>query len=80
MDWQEQLIQVYEHVCQQFHQGLWGYTQRFSNHDRPVFTDEEVMTLYMFGLLRGHSKIRDLYDYAKDHLTDWFPHLGSYQG
>ena len=80
MDWQDQLIQVYEHVCQQFHQGLWGYTQRFSNHDRPVFTDEEVITIYLFGLLRGHSKVREIYDYVQDHLIDWFPRIPSYQG
>lgn len=80
MDWQDQLIQIYEHVCQQFDNGLWGYTERFSNHNRPVFTDEEAMTIYLFGLLRGHSKVREIYDNVQDHLITWFPRIPSYQG
>lgn len=80
MDWQAQLIQIYEYVCQQFHQGLWGYTQRFSNHDRPVFTDQEVMAIYLYGLLKGRSKVREIYDYVQDHLMAFFPALPSYQG
>jgi hypothetical protein len=80
MGWQEQLIQVYEHICQAFQQGLGGYTQRFSYNDKPVFTDEEVMTIYLYGLLRGQSKVRDIYDYTKDHLMAFFPRLPSYQG
>ena len=79
MGWQEQLIQVYEHICQAFQQDLWGYTQRFSNHDRPVFTDEEVMTTYLYGLLRGQSKVREIYTYIQDHLMAFFPCLPSYQ-
>lgn len=80
MGWQEQLIQVYEHICQAFQQGLWGYTQRFSNNDIPVFTDEEVMAIYLYGLLRCRSKVRDIYDDTKDHLMAFFPRLPSYQG
>lgn len=40
MDWQYQLIHLYEYICQQFCHNLWDYTQRFSNNDRPDFTDE----------------------------------------
>lgn len=80
MGWQEQLIQVYEHICQAFQQGLGGYTQRFSNNDTPVFTDEEVMTIYLYGLLRGQSKVRQIYDYTQDHLMAFFPRLPSYRG
>jgi hypothetical protein len=80
MDWQEELITVYEYICQQFCQGLWAYTQRFSNNVRPDFTDQEVLTIYLYGLLKGHSKLRALYDYTRDHLGDWFPRLPSYQG
>lgn len=80
MGWQEQLIQVYEHICQAFQQGLGGYTQRFSNNDTPVFTDEEVMTIYLYGLLRGQRKVSRIYDDTKNHLMAFFPRLPSYQG
>lgn len=80
MDWQLQLIHLFEYVCQQFRHDLWGLTQRFSNNDHPVFTDEEVITIYLFGVIRGHSQVRDIYDYTHDHLSAWFPRLPGYEG
>lgn len=48
------------------------------NH-RPRFTDEELMTVYLFGHFRGHFTQRRLYDDANDHWREWFPALPSYQ-
>jgi len=64
MDWQFQLVHLYVYVCQQFCQDLWGSTQRFSNNDTPTFTDEEVLTIYLFGVIQGHSRVRAIYDYC----------------
>ena len=80
MDWQLRLIHVYEYVCQQFCHNLWGLTQRFSNNDHPVFTDEGVLTIYLFGVMRGHRQVHEIYDYTHDHLSAWFPELPGYEG
>lgn len=80
MDWQFQLVHLYVYVCQQFCQDLWGSTQRFSNNDTPTFTDEEVLTIYLFGVIQGHSRVRAIYDYTCDHLREWFPQLPGYEG
>lgn len=80
MDWQYRLIHLYDYICQQFCQDLWGLTQRFSNHNDPAFTDAEVLTIYLFGVIRGHRQVREIYDYTHDHLSDWFPRLPSYAG
>ena len=50
-----------------------------SNNHRPRFTDQEVMTVYLFGHWQGHFTQRRLYDYAAGHWRAWFPDLPSYQ-
>jgi hypothetical protein len=80
MDWQLQLVHLYEYVCQQFSRALWSSTQRFSNNATPVFTDEEVITISLFGVLRGHRQVRAIYDDTGDHLAEWVPGLPGYEG
>ena len=81
MDWQDKLIDLYVYICQQYDQKhLWFYTQRMSNNDTPTFTDEEVLTIYLFGIMQQHTQIKAIDTYTKDHLSDWFPHLPTYAG
>jgi hypothetical protein len=55
-------------------------TLRMSNNQQqPVFTDEEVMTVYVFGIVSGIPKVRYIYDHTRNYLLDWFPRLPSYQ-
>lgn len=51
IDWQTQLITLYLFVCEHFNQGLWIHAQRFAPHADLGFTDEEVVTLYLAGIL-----------------------------
>ncbi len=53
--------------------------QRQSNNSGPEFTDEEVLTIYLFGLFKKRETVSDIHEYAKDHFSDWFPDLPSYQ-
>ncbi len=78
--WQDQLIMLYLVVCQHYQQSLWVQAQRFSNNNQPSFSDEELMTLYLFGTLKHHRSVRAIYDYTSDHLLEWFPELPSYGG
>jgi len=80
MDWQKQLISLYLYVCKQYQGKLWVINQRMANHSNLSFSDEEVITLYLFGVIDGNRTIKKIYEYANRHLRDWFPNLPSYAG
>lgn len=80
MDWQEQLISVYLFVCKEYDKKLGGYITRLSNHSDMSFSDEEVITIYLFGNMSGYSQVNEIYNYVVRHLSDWFPKLPSYPG
>lgn len=76
---QLRLIALYDYVCQHYatHPAL--HFQRMSNNHAPDFTDQELMTVYLFGLLQKRTTLRDTYEYIRDHWAGWFPQLPSYQ-
>jgi len=78
MNWQVQLITIYLYVCKQYEESLWVYGARHSNYVNLRFTDEEAITLYLFGILDKRREIKQIYTYADRHLRDWFPELPSY--
>lgn len=53
--------------------------QRQSNNFRPKFTDEECITVYLWGIAQRRFEQKAIYTYVKNHLNDWFPDLPSYQ-
>jgi hypothetical protein len=78
MNWQEQLIKIYLYVCKHYEKELWVYGQRMSNYVNLDFSDQEVITLYLFGIIDKNREIKSIYSYADRHLRDWFPNLPSY--
>jgi hypothetical protein len=78
MNWQNRLITVYLYVCKHYQQTLWIYSQRMSHYAGLSFSDEEVNTLFLFGVMDKHREIRSIYEYADRHLRDGFPQLPSY--
>src|SRR5215210_837 len=80
MTWKENLIKLYFYISE--YRGIQRYLSgmRMSNNYKPAFTDEEVMTVYVFGITQGFSKPKHIHKYTKSHLSDWFPLLPSYQG
>ena len=76
---QLQLIALYDYVCQCYDRHLCLHFQRQSNNHQPDFTDQELLTIYLFGLLKQRYTMRQSYDYIVDHWLDWFPNLPSYQ-
>ena len=80
MDWELQLISLYVYICNQYQQHLWVYCQRFSNHAELSFTDEEVLCIYLFGVMEKRREIKEIYKYADRHLRPWFPRLPCYGG
>ena len=78
MDWPDQLITIYLYVCKHYRKKLWIYCQRFSNYADLSCTDEEIITLYLFGIIDERTKIKQIYNDANRHLRAWFPNLPSY--
>lgn len=80
MDWQTQLVTLYCDVCEKYQSHLWSYCERMSNNSKPDFTDEEVITIYLFGIQRKRKTVLEIWEYIHDHLSEWFPLLPSYGG
>ncbi len=53
--------------------------QRQSSNNAPTSTDEEVLTIYVFGLIKKRTTISEIQKYVEEHLWEWFPNLPSYQ-
>ncbi|MDR0828747.1 MAG: transposase [Prevotellaceae bacterium] len=77
---QLKLIQTYELVCNYFDKNPQWKFIRLSNNNQPTqFTDQEAVAIYFFvGHYQKYSKIKDIYNFAKHYLGDFFPNLTSY--
>ncbi|MBF0239014.1 MAG: IS982 family transposase [SAR324 cluster bacterium] len=78
MDWQDQLIRLYVEICELSEQELFVLTERYGNNNQPHFTDNEVATVYLWGILSGHQTKQAIHKYARRHLLEWFPDLPKY--
>jgi len=75
---ENKLITLYLLICRLYDTEAVLKHQRLSNF-RPRCTDEELLTMYLFGHLQGHTTHRRIYDYFVNHWRAWFPNLPSYQ-
>lgn len=74
------LIALYCYICERYDTELCWHCQRFSNNAQPVFTDQELLTIYVFCVAEEEKfKVKAIYKYARKYLHDWFPKLPSYQ-
>ena len=74
------LISLYMYICDVYKYSLQHTCQRFSNNSVPVFTDEEILTVYLFcGAYQRYFCIKEIHTFAKEYLLSWFPKLPSYQ-
>ena len=74
------LIKIYMYVCKQYDENLKYYCQRYSNNSVPAFTDQEILTIYLFvGSEQRYTRLKEIHKFAKEYLLDWFPGLVSYQ-
>ncbi len=77
-DKDDKLISIYLFICDKFEE-LQFYCERFSNNNKPEFTDQEIMTIYLYAIHHeGHTKIKHIHRFAFEYLKSWFPKLGSY--
>lgn len=74
------LIALYFYVCERYERELKYECQRFSNNNRPDFSDCEVLTLYLYVVSEEKRfHIKAIHDFARRYLLSWFPRLPSYQ-
>lgn len=68
------------YICDVYEFSLKFYCQRFSNDNHPIFTDQELLTVYLFcGAYQQYFKIKDIHTLPRNTRFSWFPDLPSYQ-
>lgn len=77
---EQKLISIYFFVCDLYEKELFHTSQRFSNNANPKFTDQEIMTIYLFtGWEQRYFSMKEIHSFAKEYLFDWFPKLPGYK-
>lgn len=76
---ENQLIQIYLFVCQIYDTCSATCFQRMSNNSEPLFTDQELMTIWFFAHLNGFSQKKQMHSFIKNYWSDWFPRFPAYQ-
>ena len=53
------------YICDVYESSLKFYCQRFSNNNHPIFTDQELLTVYLFcGAYQQYLKIKDIHNFT----------------
>ncbi len=73
------LIQIYLFVCQTYDTCSRTCFQRASNNSKPDFTDQELMTIYLFAHLNQKYQKKQMHEFIKNYWAAWFPDLPAYQ-
>lgn len=75
-----QLISIYLYICDIYDSKLKNVCERFSNNNHPDFTDQEVITIYLFAMhFEQRLKLKQIHEFASNYLRSWFPLLPSYE-
>ncbi len=61
------LIELYLLIYRLYNNQLVLKQQRLSNNHQPLFSDEELLTMYIFGHLQSHATGRRISDYIQQH-------------
>ncbi len=76
---ENQLIQLYLLVCHIYDTQSETCFQRLSNNSKPVFTDQELVTIYLFGHLQGLVEKKAIHKLIDKYWRDFFPAVPAYQ-
>ncbi len=79
MDWETQLIWIYLNVCTFFNQHNSAKSFRTSINSNLEFTDEEVLTIFIFGISKSRRNIKEIHTYIEEHLKHFFPKIPQYE-
>ncbi len=76
---ENQLIQLYVLVCHIYDTQSETCFQRFSNNSKPRFTDQELVTIYLFGHVNNLFEKKAIHQLIQNYWREFFPTLPSYQ-
>lgn len=70
---------IYLTISDLYNSELFYVSQRFSNNNEPEFTDQEVMTVFLYAMNQEERfTISQIYKFTDNHLRSWFPESPSY--
>lgn len=73
------LLKIYLLICDKYDTELQFHCQRFTNNDSPEFTDQEVITIYLFCIhVEKRFRIKEMHRFIKEYFWGCFPKLHSY--
>ncbi len=73
------LIEIYIYICERYEEELKYCCERFTNNNQPELTDQEIMTIYLYGIHEEQRfKVKQIHRFANEYLRSWFPNLASY--
>lgn len=68
------------YICDTYKSSLHLYCQKFNSNSQLEFTNEEVLSVYLFcSYFQSHFGINDIHTFVKKYLSSRFPKLPSYQ-
>ena len=73
------LIEIYLFVCHVYDTSAATCYQRLSNNREPEFTDQEIITIWLFAHLEGCFEKKKMHRLIHNYWHNWFPLLPSYQ-
>jgi len=74
------LVAIYLYICNIYENELQHKCKRYSNNNNPEFTDQEIMTVYLFSVhCEQRFKVKHIHEFASHYLKSWFPKLPSYK-
>jgi DDE family transposase len=73
------LIEIYLFVCHVYDTSSETCFQRLSNNREPEFTDQELVTIWVFAHFEGCFEKKRMHQLILKYWREWFPHLPSYQ-
>ena len=79
MEKEIKIIKLYCRICHYHDTTLVAEIQRFSNNFCPKFTDEECITVYLWGLANQKYEMKAMYEFIVDYWSEWFPDLPKYE-
>lgn len=73
------LVGIYVYVSDLYDDVLQYTVERFTNNKCPIFSDSEIMTVYLYAINEMQlTKIKQIHKYTKAHFLSWFPNLPKY--
>jgi len=74
------LVKIFFYICDHYDKEWKYFCERFSNYNKPEFSDQEAITIYLYAMhLEYRLKVKNIPEFASEYLHDWLSKLPSYE-